>query len=469
MKIYNKLLILAFVFGLSSCGDDFLDLSPSNALPFDTAIQTVNDLEAAVNGVYSQLQHNNWYGRYFVLLPDIMSDDVKQNSQANRGRVWAEFTGTINDVQNIPTNTWSTIYTGINRANLVINANIEVPAAVQANANQLIGEAYALRALGHFDLVRMFAQHYGFTAGGSHPGVPVITEFDQDAEPARNSVAEVYAQVKADLTQAISLMTINRGLGRFSKNAAKALLARVNYYQGDLATAAALATEVINSGDFSMTASDNYLSQWADIGYSPDAILDVSQTPLDNIGSDALGGMYNASGYGDYLPSLDLVDVIDDADLRKQLFVVDSKIGGGIFGDLRQAKYPSNKGEDNTPVIRLPEMYLIRAQARATAGDSAGAITDLMTVRRRAWADAPDVTATGAALLAEIAKEKRIELMFEGHRLFELTNAKQGVTRVNCTAPAGSCVINYPNDFFILPIPIEEINTNPSMTQNPGY
>ena len=469
MKIYNKLLILAFVFGLSSCGEDFLDLSPSNALPFDTAIQSVNDLEAAVNGIYSQLQHNNWYGRYFVLLPDIMSDDVKQNSQANRGRVWAEFTGTINDVQNIPTNTWSTIYTGINRANLVINAGIEVPAAVQANANQLVGEAYALRALGHFDLVRLFAQHYGFTANGSHPGVPVILEFDQEAKPARNTVAEVYAQVKADLGQAISLMSSNRGQGRFSKNAAKALLARVNYYQRDLATAGSLASEVIASGDFSLTAGSSYLAQWADIGYSPDAIFDVVQNSLDNIGSDAVGGMYNGSGYGDYLPSLDLVDIIDDNDLRKQLFVVDSKIGGGIFGDLRVAKYPSNQGFDNTPVIRLPEMYLIRAEARAVAGDSAGAIQDLMTIRRRAWADAPDLTATGQALLDEIAKEKRIELMYEGHRLFELTNKKQGVTRVNCTAPAGACVINYPSDYFILPIPIEEINTNASMTQNPGY
>ena len=139
-------MILVTVFGLSACGDDFLDLSPSNALPFETAIQTVNDLDAAVNGLYSQMQSSDWYGRYFILLPDIMSDDVKQNSNANRGRVWAEYTGTINDVQNIPRNTWTAIYVGVNRANFVINSNLEFPAAVQTQANQLIGEAFDTRA-----------------------------------------------------------------------------------------------------------------------------------------------------------------------------------------------------------------------------------------------------------------------------------------------------------------------------------
>ncbi len=469
MKIFNKLMILVTVFGLSACGDDFLDLSPSNALPFETAIQTVNDLEAAVNGIYSQMQSSDWYGRYSILLPDIMSDDVKQNSNANRGRVWAEYTGTINDVQNIPRNTWTSIYVGVNRANFVINSNLEFPAAVQTQANQLIGEAYAVRALAHFDLVRLYAQHYGFTANASHPGVPVVTEFNQDAQPARNTVAEVYAQVKADLNQAISLMTLNRGKGRFTKNSAKAILARVSYYQGDLAAAGSLANEVITSGAYSLTAGSNLLAQWADLGDSPDAILDVVNNTLDNNGSESVSGMYNVSGYGDYLPSMDLVSLYDDADIRKGLFVLDNKLGGGSLGNLRQAKYFNPRGEDNLPVIRLPEMYLIRAEARAVSGDTAGAIEDLMTIRRRAWAAAPDVTATGAALVEEILLEKRLELAFEGHRLFELTRQKKGVVRVNCTAPAGSCTINYPNDFFVLPIPIEEINANPSMTQNPGY
>lgn len=469
MKFQNKLLLLVFVMGLSSCGEDFLQLEPSNALPYDTAIQTVSDLEAAVTGTYSQLQHNNWYGRYFVLLPDIMSDDVKQNSQANRGRVWAEYTGTINDVQNIPRNTWTIIYAGINRANLVINAEVEIPAAVQADADQLRGEAYALRALAHFDLVRMFAQHYGFSAGAAHPGIPIATVFDETSEPARNSVAEVYAQIEADLNQAISLMTKDNGKGRFSKNAAKALLARVRYYKGDLAGAGSLASEVISSGDFSLTPTSNFIAQWQDTGFSPDVILDVVQNALDNIGSDAIGGMYNGTGYGDYLPSRDLTDLIDPSDLRSQLFVEDNSLGGGALGNLRVAKYPSNQGLDNTPVLRLSEMYLIRAEARAASGDNAGAIDDLMTIRRRAWPDAPDVSVAGQDLIDEILKEKRIELSYEGHRLFELTLRKESVVRDDCTAPAGSCTINYPSDYFILPIPIEELNANPNMTQNPGY
>jgi hypothetical protein len=243
----------------------------------------------------------------------------------------------------------------------------------------------------------------------------------------------------------------------------------VLYYQGDLAGAGNLANEVITSGAYSLTSGSNLLAQWADLGDSPDAILDVVNNTLDNNGSESVSGMYNVSGYGDYLPSMDLVSLYNDADIRKGLFVVDNKLGGGVLGNLRQAKYFNPQGEDNLPVIRLPEMYLIRAEARAASGDTAGAIEDLMTIRRRAWAAAPDVTASGAALVEEILLEKRLELAFEGHRLFELTRQKKGVVRVNCTAPAGSCTINYPSDFFVLPIPIEEINANPNMTQNPGY
>ena len=406
MKIFKYIILPVLILGVSACGEDFLEIAPDNALPFDSAIQSVDDLEATLIGVYAQMQDADWYGRYFVLIPDIMSDDVKQNSQANRGKDWAEYVGSVNDLHNIPTNIWTELYEAINRANLIINAELDIPASVQSNANQFIGEAYAMRALAHFDLVRAYGQHYGFSSDNSHPGVAIVTEFDQNAEPSRNTVAEVYAQVESDLNQAISLMSESRGNGFFSPTSAKALLARVALYKNDLSKAGSLADEVINSGEYTLTASESYVAQWQDIGFSPDVILDVIQTENDNVGSDALGGMYNSAGYGDYLPSMDLVGLIDTNDLRYQLFVEDADLGGGDLGTIRVGKFPSGKGEDNTPVLRLAEMYLIRAESRASNGDEPGAIEDLMTIRRRAWPDAPDVTATGQALLDEIAKEK---------------------------------------------------------------
>jgi hypothetical protein len=468
MKRLQIILLIAIITGLSSCGEDLLNINPSSALPPDAAIQTVSDMETIMIGVYAQLQDADLYGRYFILTPDVMSDDVKQNASANRAKEWAEYGGFREHF--IPSGIWTEGFEAILRANTIINADLEVPASVQDFANQLRGEAYAIRALMHFDLVRIFAQHYGFTADNSHPGIPIVTEFDQNSEPTRATVQQVYDQVIADFQQALNLMNENRGPGFFSPEAARGLLARVYLYQSNWSQAEALATEVINSPNVSLTPGDSYVSTWMSNGTSPDAIFDVVNLTTDNVGSDALGRMYINEGYGDYLPSKDVTDIIDarGTDIRSGLFKEDPTLAG-VYAPIRVNKFPAIDGSDNTPVVRLAEMYMIRAEARAMTGNEDGAIEDLMTIRRRSWADAPDVTATGQALLDEIEEEKRIELMFEGHRLWELMRKKRDVVRTDCTAPADVCTITYPNDRFILPIPDSETNANPNIQQNPDY
>ncbi|MDX1410231.1 MAG: RagB/SusD family nutrient uptake outer membrane protein, partial [Saprospiraceae bacterium] len=354
--------------------------------------------------------------------------------------------GGVNDIHGIPEEIWTEVYEAINRANVVINANIDVPAPVQDDADQFLGEAYALRALAHFDLVRVYAQHYGFTSDNSHPGVPIITEFDPAAEPARRTVAEVYSAVIADLNTALGLMNQDRGTGFFSPDAARALLARIYLYQSDWNNAKTAADAVIASAG-GLTSTDDYVDRWMDRGTAPDVLFEVINTDTDNNGSDALGRMYINEGYGDYLPSDDVYNLIDPEDVRIQLFKIDSTIGGGDFGYRRLNKFPDREGRDNTPVIRLSEIYLIRAEANAMLGNEAAAIGDLMAVRSRAWPTAPMVNASGQALLDEIEKEKRVELMFEGHRLWELMRKKKGVIRNNCTVPPdlNGCEINYPD------------------------
>ena len=466
MNLYKKMLCLLLVLGVSACGDDFLELTPNEAVAIGDAIKNVDDMETGVLGAYDGMQSANYYGRYFYLVPDVMSDDVKQNASANRAKEYAEFEAFPDHF--ITQNMWSTIYNVILRANTVINAEVEVAPALQDERDQLVGEAYAIRGLAFFDLVRIYGQHYGFTADNGHAGIPIVLTFDQDAEPARNTVGEVYTQVVSDLQQAITLMNDDKGSGFFSKGAAQALSARVSLYMSDYGKAESLASEVINSGSFTLTPTESYVSTWMEIGASPDAILDVVMNETDNMGSDALGRMYINEGYGDYLPSQDLVGLIDSNDVRSQLFKEDETIGG-IYGNIRVNKFPSTKGEDNTPIIRLSEVYLIRAEARARTGNEAGAIEDLMTIRLRGNPNADMVTASGADLLAEIRLEKRIELMFEGQRLWDLMRNQEGITRIDCTAPETACGVNYPNDRFILPIPENETDANPNMAQNPGY
>ncbi len=464
MKRFKNIFALILMLSATSCGEELLDITPSTALPPDIAIQSVADMETVLLGVYSQMQNSDYYGRYFILVPDVMSDDVKQNASANRAKEWAEFNG--NEIDFIAEEIWTEVYEVILRANTVINSGLEFPAAVKDLGDQLLGEAYAIRALAHFDIARIYAQTYNFSSGGSHPGVPIVTEFDPDAEPTRATVGEVYQAVLSDLDRSISLMNQSRGTGFFSRDAAVALQARIALYMSDFAKAESLASQVIDGGNFSLTSTEGYLDAWAANGSAPDVIFEVIMTESDNNGGDALGRMYINEGYGDYLPSLDLVNLIDSNDIRSQLFKFDETLAG-VYGTIRVNKFPNINGEDNTPVIRLSELYLIRAEARAMTGNEAGAIEDLMTIRQRAWPTAPAVTATGEALLDEIEREKRIELMFEGHRLWDLMRKGRSVMRTDCTAPI--CEINYPNERFILPIPQQELVANPNISQNPGY
>ena len=322
------------------------------------------------------------------------------------------------------------------------------------------------------ETVRLFAQHYTFTSDASHLGVPIVLEFDVEAKPARNTVAEVYSQIIDDFNQAISLMSIDpANAGYFSREAAQALLSRVYLYMEDFGQAESLATAVISSGKFSIVSAADYPMQFFN-GNSPEAILEINFNLADNPGADHIGGMYKESGYGDYLPSEDLLNLIPDGDVRSTLFRIDTTSIGGIYGNLRVDKYPSEGADiatDNVPVIRLSEVYLIRAEARAKSSDDAGAQADLNLIRQRALPTAPDVTATGADLITEILNERRIELAFEGHSIFDVTRNELDVVRDDCTAPANACSISYPNDRFILAIPIEETDVNPNMVQNDSY
>ncbi len=462
--------VMALLFLALGCEKNLLDLTPHQSVSDEEFLKTLSDFQAAIIGVYDQLSIPDWYGRYMLLVPDVMGEDVKQNAQANRAKEWAEYNGSTTTTHRIDREFWAEIYEGINMVNRIINADFEPTEAVRQKYNQILGEAYAIRALAYFDLVRLFAQHYTFTPDASHPGVPIVLEFDITQKPPRNTVKEVYDQIISDFNQAISLMTIDPpNAGRMSKEAAQALLSRVYLYKEDWAMAEQLASAVINSGKYSLVPRDQYLNMFFP-GLSSEAIFEMVYTIADNPGSNHLGGMYRSTGYGDYLPSNDLISMIDDNDIRKGLFVVDPELPGGKWGNLRVNKYPSSGadiGTDNLPVIRLSEVYLNRAEARANLGDEAGAIEDLMTIRRRAWPDAPDVTASGQDLLEEIYKERRIELCFEGHRIFDITRHKKDLVRNDCTAPV--CTVPYPSNLFILPIPFEEVNVNPNIQQNPGY
>lgn len=467
MKKYYKITLLTMIGLFLSCSESFLELQPEFAVSDEEAITNFEDMETSITGVYDEISGAYYYGRYMFLIPDVMADDVKQNEQANRVVDYAQHVQSVTDPQ--ANALWTGLYYTNNALNNIINSNITVTNANLNNKNHVVGEAYALRGLLYFDLVRLFAQHYTFTSDASHLGVPIILTFDPTLEPERNTVKQVYDQIISDMTTAISLMNTESRSGNsntLSSNSVKALLARVYLNKEDWQNAETMATDVIGSGNYSLISNGSYLNLWNNDN-SSESIFEISMTPIDNQGGNSLAAMYVEDGFGDYLPSNDVVSLYDANDARLQTFIVDSNLSG-VFAPYRVNKYPEVLGHDNTKVIRLAEMYLIRAEARARIGTNiSGAQSDVNMVRQRALPTAPNVTATGQALINDILFERRLELAFEGQRLWDLMRTKQDIVRTQCTADI--CMIPYGDDTNIIPIPQDETDVNPNITQNPGY
>ncbi|MCK0160556.1 RagB/SusD family nutrient uptake outer membrane protein [Allomuricauda sp. F6463D] len=466
MKKYRIIPMVAILF-FWSCSESFLELEPQQSVADTEALETLGDFESSITGVYNTITGSEYYGRYMMMIPDVMADDVKQNAQANRIEDYAEHIVRVSDGD--ANSLWTSMYEGINAANSIINSETQLADAVQDEYNHILGEAYALRAQIYFDLVRFFAHHYTFTPEASHLGVPLILEFDVANKPTRNTVKEVYDQVIADMKTALTLMNDVSRTGNsntLSTISVKALLSRVYLYKEDWPNAEEMATDVIESGEFELISNANYYDLWT-TDNSSESIFEISMTEVDNVGGQGIAGLYLPEGFGDYLPSNDVVSLYDSEDARLSTFEIDPLLTGD-FASHRMVKYPDINGFDNVKVIRLAEVYLIRAEARAKIGTNiSGAQDDLDMVHQRAVATAADNADTGQDLEDAIFLERRLELAFEGQRLWDLMRNKMDIVRTNCTSQ--TCSISYGSDTVILPIPQNETDANPNIEQNPGY
>ncbi|MNZ81615.1 SusD family protein [compost metagenome] len=348
---------------------------------------------------------------------------------------------------------------------------------------QIIGEAYALRALAYHDLVRLYAQPYNFTADASHWGVPLFTkavyEKGSVANLGRSSVKEVYVQIAKDLDSAINnlperLRAKGANLdakykGRLNLFGAKALKARVALYMGDYATAVSLATEVINKKSlYTLLLNDKYVSDFK-LNNNTETIFEVVNTNIDNMGTNSLVHFYNQSGYGDALASDDLYNAYAKTDVRRSFMQKGTRKDGETNASL-VIKYTSTSTRDESmKVMRLAEMYLIRAEANIKLGNDALALADISVIAKRGDKDAVDIVVPLEGLMGTLLAERRKEFPFEGHRLFDLN--RNGFNFTKFRTGGETINVTYPNQRVILPIPQSELDANPSIRsqQNPGY
>ncbi|MFO7977309.1 MAG: RagB/SusD family nutrient uptake outer membrane protein [Bacteroidales bacterium] len=476
MKNISKFLmglVIATGLLLPACSDEYLDLDPQTSLSADMAIGNIKDAQVALIGIYDGIQSTEfYYGRNYVVTADIASDDVMV-SPSNSGRFLAQFNYNVIASNGDNASFWNRAWLAINRANNVINKIDNIEDGTQAARDQILGEALTLRALIHFDLARMYGKPYGWDANAL--SVPYMEEA-AIGEPARETNQVVYDKIMADINRAIPLLTEDREPVYVSEYVAKALLARVYLYMDNFEQAAITAVDVIDNGGYTLTPNEEYVAGWAE-PFTGESIFSVSKIATDYGATNALGYIYLESGYGDLFPTEEIVSLLENAgntepgdDVRYDAFLKYEEGDDALFIN----KFPGRGGQaglDNTPILRLSEMYLIAAEAyaRQASPDLEKARFYLNAIRERGNPDATAITTDNAQALAElIYLEKRIEFAFEGHRFFDIRRRKEDLIRGDdCISNA--CAVMYGDDRFVYPIPQREMDANPNMVQNPGY
>ncbi len=494
----SKIFIISIVLSgfLFSC-DDFLEKYPHSDVAMDQALQTEDDLQVGVNGVYSAFKSAAYYGRYFTVYPDILTDEVAAvNGFSNQLGIlhrWI-FTATDGDVESM----WAAMYSTIARANTIIN-KIDAIEGDQDHLDYMKGEALMARALAHFDLVRLFSKGYDPTTASTDLGVPYMFEF-VTSEPPRDNIESVYNNILQDLSDAYDLMGTssydeNKDI-YFSQTAAEALMARVYLYMEDWDNAIEYAQKVIDNPDYSLLSGDDFKSMWLnDVG--DEIIWKVGLTVNDAAGKYPGYNYYNdAQGLPspDYMPTDNFLAIYNSADIRYDAYFAKVSTKYAIDGQNIELtlcdKYPTNpafastsnaNGSNMPKVLRLAEQYLICAEAYAERDNNGQKAWQYIQTLRAARIENynPVNDAIPANYKDEIFNERKRELAFEGHLFFDYKRKGLGFTRQGRSSDGNNAnsnavddlTVDASNNRWVLPIPQAELNANGGMIdqQNPGY
>jgi hypothetical protein len=478
---------LFFLLLLAGGCSDFLFVEPEDDLSRDEVFSTLRGAEAAVIGLYAdRTGTTDYYQQAMPIYADLQGNMMlsQQGTQESREDIDGQradyiFAHALDITADYDfgkyDDTYSLIYTMLYQANDVLAGLANVTDAGDgAQVQSLRGEALVFRAIGHHDLVRLFAQAPGYTANASHPGIALVTEVPTpETLLDRSSVAEVYASIRADLEEALTLVDT-----RFSRRSSQpywispaiinGLLARVTAYTKDWESCRAYATACIDGSPVELTPRENYLDEF--ISSTPSETLwalDL-QRKLSPDGEPVIpspGRVVGSRNPDPYLQvSGDLLALFEVGDIRTDLIATNDA------GDRLSRKWPLDTNfVRNIPLLRLSEVYLLRAEAVAELGDLSAARDDLSRIYLRAVPDGELPPLDQASLLQAIRRERRRELAFEGHHFFDLGRWGADLERAPCADFIQRCDLSYPSDYYILPIPRDALFRNPRLTQNPGY
>ena len=451
------LLFASAVLSVASSCKKALEIAPVNTIEQGNALRSSKDVEAALVGSYSALGSRNLYGGR----PFLMADFLANTDAIEWYGTYAELTQTINKsllkTNTFVNNVWADGYTAINDANNVLAAIDKVDATKKSKVE---GEAKFIRGSVYFDLVRLFGKAYNDGSPSTNPGVPIVlsptVNITDGSYVSRANVAAVYAQAIADLTDAEAKLPATNGFFA-TKFAAAGMLARIYLQMGNYAAAGAAANRVITSGNYNLTST--FISAFPKMPESGN-----SGQPADNTKEDVFAiqvrTLTGFNGYNEFYASSTYGGrgdaVISKAWIDRTYSTDDDRINAFYDdGDMFTSKFGNQYG--NVPIIRLAEMYLIRAECNVRLNPAAPIggqtpLQDLSVIRDRAG------LTTTTATLTDILTERKLELAFEG---FTLHDAKRTQTNI------GS--IQWNANQLVFPIPQIEIDANKNIVQNPGY
>lgn len=501
-SIYKVMGCAILAASLSSCVNDWLDVAPSDGTDADAALTSSSDLAAARTGMYKALKGNSslvdYYGQQFFVYGDVHAgDDYQYNNLggSNRASFYydmnyqtaSEFTSSSNVA-------WKSPYIVIGRANRIIAAAeggaLSDAAEAKATIDQYAAEAKVLRALAHFDLVRIYGKPYTEDQGASL-GVPLVTGvLESNAKPARSTVAEVYTQVVKDLTEAISsnALATETEPGYVSVWGAKAILSRVYLNMGDYANALSVAEDIIKNSGAALWTRDQYFKAWdASTPNESEFLfrLNVSGS-TDNNDLNGIGNLQGRDGYKEMVATKKFVDMLsaDANDVRNDMFLpatADKEVAAfgtnKVYLNKLRGQGGNLRNVTIVPIIRLSEVYLTAAECAFRNNDKTKAVEYLNDLVKNRTTTEASLATVDNITLERILIERRKELIGEGQRYFDALRNNETITRYTSEADKGwhktlsKDAQSFDRDYFkaIAAIPQAEINANPNIKQNTGY